>query len=51
MGTRSGWGDFQGVEMPGPIVVIQKGAQQAINHQKKPRDREAQERVRRKHDG
>ena len=39
------------MEMPRPLVSVQKGAQKTTNYQKKPRDGAAQERVRRKHGG
>ena len=48
-GTRARAGDFHGVETPRPLVSAQKIAQKTTNYQKKPRDRAAQERVRRKH--
>ena len=47
----AGAGDRQGVETPWLLVSAQKGAQNKTNHRKTPRDGEAQEQVRRKHNG
>ena len=44
-------GDCQGVKTPRPLISVQKGTQKTSNYQKTPRDREAQDRVRRKHGG
>ena len=46
-----GVGDRQGVDTPWTLVSAQKGAQNKTNHRYTPRDGEAQERVRRKHNG
>ena len=50
-GTRSGAGDYQGLETPGPLLSAQICAQKTTNDQKKPGDGAVQEQVSRKHGG